>query len=124
MDPTNACDLMLECARYRDCCAGNCLAQGLDIVANHPGVSEDTSWFIKKHFYVDDGGLSSPIKQKLEWVISELPPALQRYSFDIKHILKSYEESTGITNSETDEQILGLVWNFIQDTLCPTCKFF
>ena len=86
-------------------------------MANHPGVSEDTSWFIKKHFYVDDGGLSSASKEKLERVIAELPPALQRYSFDIKHILKNYQQSTGITNSETEEQILGLVWNFIQDTL-------
>ena len=94
---------------YRLTLAGNALAQGLDIVANHPDVSQCVS---QKNFYV------------AEKIIAELPPLLQRYSFDLKRILKSYEQCEGVTNTESQEQILGLVWNFIEDTLRPNMQIF
>ena len=45
-------------------------------------------------------------------------------SLDLKHILKIYEQCEGVTNLESQEQVLGLVWNFIEDTLRPNMQIF
>ena len=84
----------------------------------------DTADFIRRHFYVDDGGLSAATKEKLEKIISELPPSLLRYGFNVKHVLRSYEQSEGITNTEHEELLLGLIWDFVQDTLKPNTQIY
>ena len=89
---------MLNVSKNGDRSDGNLLSQGLDIAASHPAVSMDTAAFIHRHFYVDDGGLSAATKETLEKIISELPPSLLRYGFNVKHVLRSYAQSEGITN--------------------------
>ena len=123
-DPSTLTDLMLNVSTYGDRSAGNLLSQGLDIAASHKDVSVDTADFIRRHFYVDDGGLSAATKEKLEKIISELPPSLLRYGFNVKHVLRSYEQSEGITNTEYEELLLGLIWDFVQDTLKPNTQIY
>ena len=102
------------------------LAQGLDIVASDPETPAAVAEFITRNFYVDDGGLSKPTIEELEEVIDGLGPALEKYSFQLKHILRSYgnNDNVGSTNSETIEIILGLLWNFYEDTLKPNFKVY
>ena len=123
-DPSTLTDLMLNLSTYGDRSAGNLLSQGVDIAASHPAVSMETAAFIRSHFYVDDGGLSAATKEKLEKIISELPPSLLRYGFNVKHVLRSYAQSEGITNTEHEELLLGLIWDFVQDTLKPNTQIY
>ena len=117
-------ELMLVVSTYGDKTAGNILAQCLNIIANDESTSYDVKRFIGNNFYVDDGLLSSDSIEKLEAISRDLPETFRRYGFTIKHVLKSYEKSKGITNTDHMEQILGLAYDFIQDTITPSLEIY
>ena len=50
--------------------------------------------------------------------------AFLRYGFDVKHIIRSWRKSVGVTATESTEKILGLEWNFSQDTLVPALNVY
>ena len=82
--------------------------------------------FISKSFYVDDGGRSAQTIARLEEIISKLGPRMGKYGFKLKHILRSYQTNidSGSTSSESVEPVLGLLWNFYDDTLKPTFNVY
>ena len=108
MNPESALDLMLTVMTYGDSAAGNILVQAMGIIGNDPRVSQETRRFILSCFYVDDGLTSSQSKEVLEKVNGELGQTFARYNFKVKHIIKNWMASKGITNSDTIELILGL----------------
>jgi hypothetical protein len=115
---------MLQVMTFGDRPAGNILSQALAIIGNDPRVSEETRKFILGGYYVDDGLLSSRSQAKLERISGELTEAFLRYGFDVKHIIRSWRESVGVTSTESIEKILGLEWNFSQDTLVPALNVY
>ena len=123
-DENTMVELMLVVSTYGDKTAGNILAQCLNIIANDESTSYDVKKFIGNNFYVDDGLLSSDYIEKLEAISRDLPETFRRYGFTIKHVLKSYEKSKGITNTDHMEQILGLAYDFIQDTITPSLEIY
>ena len=62
--------------------------------------------------------------EKLEGIARDLPETFTRCGFTLKHILKSYKKSKGITNTDHIEQILGLAYAFIQDTITPSLEIY
>ena len=116
-DPDSITEYVLTRMTFGDTPAAFILGEAIDIVAEHPGISEETRVFLKSGFYVDDGFLSSMATDKLERITNEFKGAFPEYSFKVKHILKTYMESSGITNTECVENMLGLAWDFVRDTL-------
>ena len=116
---SNAVELMLKVMTFGDRPAANILAQSVNME-----VSAELADFICGGFFVDDGGTSSMDKEKMERMCKDLPRAFNKYSFHIKHVLKSYEASKGITNTDSIEIVLGLVWNFNLDRLLPALNVF
>ena len=55
----------------------------------------------------------------METIANELGPLYHKYSFKLKHTLKNYTGCEGKTTDATHEEILGLQWNFVTDTLRP-----
>ena len=53
----------------------------------------------------------------METIATELGPLYHKYSFKLKHTLKNYAGCQGQTTDATHEEILGLQWNFAQETL-------
>ena len=126
LDPGSLKDYHLTVCTYGDRPAGNILAQSLDTVASDPQTPDVVAEFIKKNFYVDDAGRSARTIAKLEEIIDGLGPAMGKYGFRLKHILRSYQAnvSTGSTSTESVEIILGLLWSFLDDTLLPNFKVY
>jgi hypothetical protein len=124
LDPGTQEDFMLKVMTYGDSPAGNILAQAIGIIGNDSRVSEETQKFILNSFYVEDGLFSSHSKEKLERISGELSEAFGRYGFNVKHVIKSWMDSKGVTNTENIEQILGLLWNFQTDTLLPNLNVY
>ena len=121
LDPESIQDYHLTCANYGDRPAGNLLAQGLDTVASDPQTPPIVAEFISKSFYVDDGGRSARTIARLEEIISKLVPSMGKYGFTMKHILRSYRANidSGSTSTGSVETVLGLLWDFFNDTLTP-----
>jgi hypothetical protein len=90
MDPSAAVDMMLVVMTYGDTATGNVLTQAMGIISDAYRVSQTTRNFIHRHFYVDDGGLSSQSKSVVEKVTSELEETFTRYMFHIKHIIRTW----------------------------------
>ena len=49
-----------------------------------------------------------------------------KYGFQLKHILRSYAKNidAGSTSSQSVETVLGLLWNFYDDTLLPNFNIY
>ena len=116
--------LMLVRMTFGDCPASGILSECTDIIGEDPDLSPSTKDFIQSSFDVDDGGSSSQFPQRLEKICAELQPVMNKYGFQLKHILKNYQKSEGLTTSESEESILGLCWNFQKDTLIPLLEVF
>ena len=86
---SNAVELMLKVMTFGDRPAANILAQSVNMVAEDEEVSAELADFIRGGFFVDDGGTSSMDKEKMERMCKDLPRAFKKYSFHIKHVLKS-----------------------------------
>ena len=104
---------------FGDSPASFILDEGEHIVCKDKDISPETRTFIQQGFYVDDGTTSSMTTTSLELIASKPGPVLQRYAFNIKHVLKSYQKSKGVTTSSTTEGFLGLLWDFFRDELLP-----
>ena len=100
------------------------MSEGTNIISEDPDISTDTKTYLQESVYVDDGGQSSNSIEKLEKIAGELQPVLDRYGWTLKHILKSYAESQGITMTESLENILGLAWDSTDDTIRPHLEVF
>ena len=68
---------------------------------------------------MDDGATSSQDMATIELISGELGALYEKYSFRLKHCLKNYLPSGGVTTDESHEEILGLQWDFKRDTLRP-----
>ena len=75
------------------------LGEGEHIVRIDKENSPETRTFIQQAFYVDDGATSSMEVAGLGLIPSELGPVFRRYGFSVKHMLKSYQKSKGVTTS-------------------------
>ena len=100
---------MLKVMTFGDRPAANILAQSVKIVSEDNEISTELAEFIKHGFFVDDGGTSSMDKEKMERMCKDLPHALKKYSFHIKHILKSNAHCKGVMNTEAMEIVIGLM---------------
>ena len=121
-------EMMLVRATYGDRAAGNYLAQSRDIVANDFRVTNFVKDFILNRIFVDDGLTSSQSKQKLRDAAAELPRAFSNYSFEIKHVILSFERpessGAGVTLSQDLERCLGIVWDFASDEFTPALEVY
>ena len=123
-DESSLVEMMLVRATYGDKAAGNFLAQGRNIVADDHRVSAFARDFIKRKFFVDDGLTSSQHKQKLLTLAEELPKVFGFYGFQVKHVILSFVQSSGMTLSDSLERCLGIIWNFVTDEFTPALEVF
>ena len=93
---------------FGDSAAACILSEGTNIISKDVNISPATKTYLQESVYVDDGGESSNSIEKLEQISGELRPVLDEYGWKLKHILKSYAKSEGVTMSESLENILGL----------------
>ena len=107
---------------FGDSPASFILAHCEGVISNDVDLSEESRDFIRNSMYVDDGAQSSNSVEKLEKICREIPGMFEKYSFKVKHIIKSYQQKDNIelkTSTETSENILGLIWDFVNDMLLP-----
>ena len=91
----------------------------ISCTSDDPQIAEPTRDFLRDATYVDDEATSSQDMETIKLIAGELGPLYEKYSFKMKHCLKNYSPCKGKTTDEFHEEILGLQWNFQQDTLRP-----
>ena len=123
-DESSLVEMMLIRATYGDRAAGNYLAQGRNIVADDPRVSDFARKFIKEKFFVDDGLTSSQHKEKLLMLAEELPKVFGFYGFQVKHVILSFVQSSGMTMTASLERCHGINWDFITDEFTPALEVY
>ena len=112
-------ELMVVRCNFGDWCTGRVLNLCNIRISDDTQISEPTRDFLRDATYVDDGATSSQDMATVELIAGELGPLYHKYSFKMKHCLKNYEWCKGKTTDETHEEILGLQWDFLKDTLRP-----
>ena len=117
-------EFMMTRMTFGDSAAACILSEGTNIISEDVNISPATKTYLQESVYVDDGGESSNSIEKLEQISGELRPVLDEYGWKLKHILKSYAKSEGVTMSESLENILGLAWDFEDDTIRPHLEVF
>ena len=123
-DESSLVEMMLVRATYGDKAAGNFLAQERNIIADDRRVSAFAQDFIKRMFFVDDGLTSSQSKQKLLMLAEELPKVFGFYGFQVKHVILSFVQSSGMTLSDSLERCLGVIWDFVSDEFTPALEVY
>ena len=102
-DPTTMIELMVVVANFGDKPAGRVLDICNVRISEDPGISKETSQFLKVGTYVDDGMTSSQCQKTIDKISSELGPLYTKYSFTLKYCLKNYLPTEG----HHKEEILG-----------------
>ena len=107
-DSTTMTEMMVVRCNFGDRCAGRVLDLCNIRISDDPQIAKPTSDFLRDATYVDDGATSSQDMETIELISSELGPLYAKYSFRLKHCLKNYLPTGGVTTDESHEEILGL----------------
>ena len=118
-DPDSMVEIMVIRMNFGDKPAGRVLDLVQLRMSEDPGISKETSAFLRTGTYVDDGMKSSQSKKTIEKIASELGPLYQKYSFCLKYCIKNYLPPA----DKQVEEILGLSWNLEADSLIPHLDF-
>ena len=126
-----------ELAEYRGTCHlfGNTLSPALAIMGLHyaicnPGsaASDEVQDFVTKHFYVDDGIMSTESEEGTVSILKMTQVALTKYNIRLHKITSNSPEvlrhfpeedltKTSATNFGSSQQTLGLTWEITEDKL-------
>ena len=101
-------ELMVVRCNFGDRCAGRVLDLCNIRISDDPQIAKPTSDFLRDATYVDDGATSSQDMATIELISGELGALYEKYSFRLKHCLKNYLPSGGVTTDDSHEEILGL----------------
>ena len=110
-DASSMTELMVVRCNFGDRCAGRVLDLCNIRISDDPEIAKPTSDFLRDATYVDDGATSSQDRETIELISDQLGPIYAKYSFKLKHCLKNYLPSGGVTTDESHEKILGLTWD-------------